>query len=128
MHPMKTIDLYASIAEASHHMVNAARASNWDALVDAEKECARRVAVLRAHRQLTQQQLAAAAGLSESVGVLTPRMDDSCAMKGPSLARLPGPRAARLLCGRVEKEKSCEGDAHFDACDGFWIGPRKVCP
>ena len=51
MHPMKTIDLYASIAEASHHMVNAARASNWDALVDAEKECARRVAVLRAHQE-----------------------------------------------------------------------------
>lgn len=53
MHPMKTIDLYVSIAEASHHMVNAARASNWDALVDAEKECARRVAALRAHQEST---------------------------------------------------------------------------
>ena len=51
MHPMKTIDLYVSIAEASHNMVNAARASNWDELVAAEKECARRVAALRAHQQ-----------------------------------------------------------------------------
>jgi flagellar protein FliT len=47
---MKTIDLYVSIAEASNHMVNAARASNWDALVDAEQECARRVAALREHQ------------------------------------------------------------------------------
>lgn len=31
-------------------MVNAARASNWDALVDAERECARRVAALREHQ------------------------------------------------------------------------------
>jgi len=51
MHPMKTIDLYVSIAEASHHMVNAARASNWDELVSAEQECARRVAALRAHQE-----------------------------------------------------------------------------
>jgi flagellar protein FliT len=47
---MKTIDLYVSIAEASEHMVNAARASDWDELVAAEKECARRVAALRAHQ------------------------------------------------------------------------------
>ena len=50
MPPMTTIDLYVSIAEASHHMVNAARACDWDALVDAEKECARRVAALREHQ------------------------------------------------------------------------------
>jgi flagellar protein FliT len=48
---MKTIEHYVSIAEASHHMVNAARANDWDALVSAEKECARRVAALRAHQE-----------------------------------------------------------------------------
>lgn len=48
---MKTIDLYVSIAESSQHMVQAARANNWDELVSAEKECARRVAELRAHQE-----------------------------------------------------------------------------
>ena len=48
---MKTIDYYHSIAEASSRMVSAARSSDWDALVSAEKECARRVADLQAHQQ-----------------------------------------------------------------------------
>ena len=41
---MNTIDYYRSIAEASSRMVSAARAGDWDALVHAEEECARRVA------------------------------------------------------------------------------------
>lgn len=48
---MNTIDYYRSIAEASSRMVSAARASDWDALVHAEAECARRVADLEAHQQ-----------------------------------------------------------------------------
>lgn len=51
MRPMKTIDLYVAIAEASSRMVHAARASDWDALVAAEEECARRVATLRDHQE-----------------------------------------------------------------------------
>lgn len=47
---MKTIDLYLAVAEASNRMVDAARASNWDALVSAEEECARRIALLQEHQ------------------------------------------------------------------------------
>ena len=41
---MNTIDYYRSIAEASSRMVSAARSGDWDALVNAEEECAQRVA------------------------------------------------------------------------------------
>ena len=48
---MKTIDYYHLIAEASSSMVSAARSGDWDALVRAEAECARRVADLQVHQQ-----------------------------------------------------------------------------
>lgn len=48
---MNTIDYYRSIAEASNKMVSAARGGDWDALVNAEEECARRVADLQEHQQ-----------------------------------------------------------------------------
>ena len=47
---MNTIDHYASIAEASQRMVHAARANDWDALVEAEQECAARIAALQDHQ------------------------------------------------------------------------------
>lgn len=47
---MNTIDHYVSIAEASGRMVNAARSSDWEALVTAEEECARRIAALQDHQ------------------------------------------------------------------------------
>lgn len=49
---MKTIDYYASIAEASQRMVHAARASDWDALVEAEEACAARIAALQDHQTM----------------------------------------------------------------------------
>jgi len=42
------LDFYESIADASEQMLSAARRADWDALIEAEKECARRVAALRA--------------------------------------------------------------------------------
>lgn len=48
---MKPIDYYQSVAEASSRMVSAARDGDWDALVSAEEECARRVADLQRHQQ-----------------------------------------------------------------------------
>ena len=48
---MTTIDYYRSISEASSRMVNAARSGEWDALVTAQEECARRVALLQEHQQ-----------------------------------------------------------------------------
>lgn len=42
------LSFYESIADASEQMLAAARQSDWDALIEAEKECARRVAQLRA--------------------------------------------------------------------------------
>ncbi len=48
---MNTIDYYHSIAEASSRMVSAARSGDWEALVSAEEECARRVALLQEHQQ-----------------------------------------------------------------------------
>lgn len=48
---MRTIDYYRSIAESSRRMLDAARTSDWDALVDAERECARRVDALRKSQQ-----------------------------------------------------------------------------
>jgi flagellar protein FliT len=57
---MKTIDHYLSIAQASHDMVDAARLSNWDALVSAEEECARRIAALEDHQAKTRASIDAA--------------------------------------------------------------------
>lgn len=48
---MNTIDYYHSIAEASSRMVSAARSGDWDALVNAEAECAQRVSDLQLHQQ-----------------------------------------------------------------------------
>jgi len=45
---MDIIAHYAAIADASGRMLAAARAGDWDGLVNAEEECARRVAVLEA--------------------------------------------------------------------------------
>ena len=43
---MDIIAHYAVIAEASGRMLAAARAGDWDGLITAEEECARRVAIL----------------------------------------------------------------------------------
>ena len=43
---MDIIAHYAAIADASGRMLAAARSGDWDGLVAAEKECARRVATL----------------------------------------------------------------------------------
>ena len=48
---MKTIDHYHSIAESSQLMLDAARAGDWDGLVSAEEECARRIAALQRHQE-----------------------------------------------------------------------------
>lgn len=50
---MNTIELYQSVADASRRMLEAARAGDWDRLVGAEAECARRVAALRARQAAT---------------------------------------------------------------------------
>ena len=45
---MDIIAQYAAIAASSGRMLAAARAGDWDELIDAEEECAGRVAVLQA--------------------------------------------------------------------------------
>jgi len=45
---MDIIAHYAAIADASGRMLAAARSGDWDGLVTAEEECARRVATLEA--------------------------------------------------------------------------------
>ena len=45
---MDIIAHYAAIADASGRMLAAARSGDWDGLVAAEEECARRVATLEA--------------------------------------------------------------------------------
>lgn len=44
---LSVLSFYESIADASEQMLSAARRADWDALIEAEKECARRVARLR---------------------------------------------------------------------------------
>lgn len=46
----EVLNLYESIADASARMLAAARRGDWDALIEAEKECARRVERLKAQR------------------------------------------------------------------------------
>ncbi|MFN0162072.1 MAG: flagellar protein FliT [Burkholderiales bacterium] len=41
------IEYYSRVADASRDMLAAARAGDWDALVSAEEECARRIADLK---------------------------------------------------------------------------------
>lgn len=45
---MGTLEYYSRVADASRGMLAAARAGDWDALVSAEEECARRIADLKA--------------------------------------------------------------------------------
>ena len=44
------LSYYESVAEASEVMLAAARRSDWDALIAAEKECARRIEALKSAR------------------------------------------------------------------------------
>ena len=46
--PRDALWFYESIAAASAHMLDAARASNWDALIEHEKSCAALIDELRA--------------------------------------------------------------------------------
>ncbi|MBL8376905.1 MAG: flagellar protein FliT [Burkholderiales bacterium] len=48
---MGRIEHYTRVADASRGMLAAARAGDWDALVSAEEECARRIAELKAGGQ-----------------------------------------------------------------------------
>lgn len=45
---MNVMSCYESIAEASARMVAAARCSDWDGLIAAEKDCARHIRLLQA--------------------------------------------------------------------------------
>lgn len=47
---VEVLSHYESVADASEAMLLAARRSDWDALVDAEKECTRCIARLKAAR------------------------------------------------------------------------------
>lgn len=47
---MSVLSCYESIADASAEMVSAARRADWDALIIAERECARRIETLKAQR------------------------------------------------------------------------------
>ncbi|HKO87510.1 MAG TPA: flagellar protein FliT [Burkholderiales bacterium] len=47
---VEVLNHYESVADASEAMLAAARQSDWDALVEAEKECARCIARLKAAR------------------------------------------------------------------------------
>ena len=47
---VEVLNHYESVADASEAMLAAARQSDWDALVEAEKECARCIARLKTAR------------------------------------------------------------------------------
>jgi flagellar protein FliT len=47
---MSVLSCYESIADASAEMVSAARRADWDALIVAEQECARRIETLKVQR------------------------------------------------------------------------------